>query len=62
MLSYVLMLFVGSFPKEERERKQGENAAHLYCKRSLEEKRRLPHCLSSCSETSRTCAMSTSFP
>lgn len=62
MVSPVLLLFVGSFPKEEGERNQGENAACLCCRRSLEEKRRLAYRPSSCSETSQTQAMSTSSP
>lgn len=36
-----LLLFVGSFPGQDRERNQGENAAHVCCRCSLEEKHRL---------------------
>lgn len=36
-----LLLFVGSFPGQDREKNQGRNAAHVCCRCLLEEKHRL---------------------
>lgn len=62
VVSPVSPLFVGSFPKEERERSGGDHAAGLCCRRSLEEKRRLACRPSSRSETSQTRGVSASSP